>query len=292
MRRPLLLVLVLGLVIVGCDTVRNDDFVQSYVVESYQVANQPIASVRLTRTAPIGSGFDARQQAVRDADVVIHEIDESGRIARSFALLETTAGVYASVSRDVIAPQTRYRLEVRLPDGHQVRAETFVPGSFEIVDANATTLRYLGPEQLTLRLTPSVYPGRQSVYLLTNSSMDPRPENLTPPYRSLVDAGTITLDDVRVGASPILNEANYDRDATGRIVIRLPWLAVPFYGDSEVAINVIDTNIFDFLRTQSVQQGGSTLPPGEIPNVIDHVDGGTGVFGSMARETYVVTIVP
>jgi hypothetical protein len=48
----------------------------------------------------------------------------------------------------------------------------------------------------------------------------------------------------------------------------------------------VDDNIFDFVRSHTVQQGGSTLSPGEIPNVLDRVEGGTGIFGSSAQITY------
>jgi hypothetical protein len=183
-------------------------------------------------------------------------------------------------------------LEVELPDGARIFSTTRVPGDFEVADVNAYVVRYLGPEQLTFRLTPSVYPGRQSVYLLTSTALDVRPETLTPPYRTFYDQGTFTLEELRVGSSPLLNEAAYSRDADDLIVVRFPWLGVPFFGPADVAVNVLDTNLFDFLRTQSAQQGGSNLPPGEIPNVLDRVDGGTGVFGSMARRIIRVQFVP
>jgi hypothetical protein len=285
-------IFLLVLLLSACDVVGPDPFVQEYVVESYQIAGEDIAPVRLTRTAPIDGTFDARELAVRGADVRIHRLDNQGQATESYRLAESRPGVYETGEVGAIEPGARYRLEVDLPDGGQLTSTTFVPGDFQIVQANAAVIRYQGPEQLTLRLTPSTYPGRQSVYLLTSTALDARPETLTPPYRTLYEQGTFTLDELRVGSSPILNEANYSRDEEGLIVIRFPWLGVPFYGFSDVAVNVLDTNLFDFLRTQSVQQGGSTLPPGEIPNVIDNVIGGTGVFGSMARQVYRVQFVP
>lgn len=58
-----------------------------------------------------------------------------------------------------------------------------------------------------------------------------------------------------------------------------------FYGPNEVGVNVIDDTLFDLIRTQQTQQGvpDAGLGPGEIPNVIEHVEGGTGVFGSYAE---------
>lgn len=279
----------LTMLVVGCESFRADEFEQAYVVESYQVADEPFAPVRLSRTVPIGESFNHGTQAVRGASVTVHQLGGDGRVERSFEFAEVRGGVYRTIAEDVVRPETTYRLEIVTVEGHEIRSETYVPATFELIEASARSLRYRGPEQLALRVSTSPYPGRQAVYILTNESLDPRPENLTPPYRSFYDDGTFTIDDIRVGASPLLNEGNYERDGSN-VVIRLPWLAVPFFGPSVVTISVLDDNLFDFLRTQSVQQGGSTLPPGEIPNVIDHVQGGTGVFGSMARIKYQIEI--
>jgi len=94
--------------------------------------------------------------------------------------------------------------------------------------------------------------------------------------------------DFRVNPSPIINEANYDDNDDGTITIDLPWIAVAFYGENEAAVSVLDAALYDYIRTESAQQGG--LSPGEIPNVIDNVDGGTGIVGSYARVTSQVRI--
>jgi len=49
--------------------------------------------------------------------------------------------------------------------------------------------------------------------------------------------------------------------------------------------------MYDFLRSQSVQTGGSTLSPGEIQNIDYNVEGGIGIFGSMASDTIAVNIL-
>jgi hypothetical protein len=43
--------------------------------------------------------------------------------------------------------------------------------------------------------------------------------------------------------------------------------------------------MYDFLRSQDVQTGGSTLSPGEIQNIRYNINGGIGIFGSMAADT-------
>jgi hypothetical protein len=40
--------------------------------------------------------------------------------------------------------------------------------------------------------------------------------------------------------------------------------------------------MYDFIRSQTAQQGGGGFTPGSIPNVIETVEGGGGLFGSMA----------
>ena len=91
------------------------------------------------------------------------------------------------------------------------------------------------------------------------------------------------LEDVLVVESPPINEGNYEIQSDNTIDVKLPWLAVAFYGPTRTYISAIDQNLYDFIRSQDVQQGGSTLAPGEIPNVINRVDGATGLFGSYAR---------
>jgi hypothetical protein len=85
----------------------------------------------------------------------------------------------------------------------------------------------------------------------------------------------------------VLNEANFTRDEKGRITTTLPWISVAFYGPNESAVHVIDNNLYDLIRSQQAQSPGGAgggLGPGEIPNVIEHVEGGTGVFASYVRD--------
>jgi hypothetical protein len=115
-------------------------------------------------------------------------------------------------------------------------------------------------------------------------------DQLTPFARALFDTGDVTLQDLRQRASPILNEENFEHLPNGELRVEFPWLAVYFFGYNEIRVQAVDENLHDFLRSQMVQQGGSTLPPGEIPNVLEHVEGGRGVFGSYASAAAVVHV--
>lgn len=277
----------------GCDTFAPVPADELVVVEAYLVVGEPLPQVQLSQTNPIDAEYDADRLAVREARVFLHLLDGEGALERTFPYVELARrpGVYVATSGERIRPLRVYRLEVQMQDGGEISAETLVPGDFELRSANTETLSYQGRQQLVLEISSSEYIGREAIYLLTTESHEPTVENLTPVYRALVDQGTLTIDDLRVGASPLLNEANYDLTERGTLEIRLPWLAVPFYGRSTVHVNVVDDNVYDFLRSQAVQQGGSTLPPGEIPNVIDNIDGGTGVFGSYARVSHPITVL-
>ncbi|MEX0929546.1 MAG: hypothetical protein WDZ53_09085, partial [Balneolales bacterium] len=81
--------------------------------------------------------------------------------------------------------------------------------------------------------------------------------------------------------SGIINQENYVIENEA-LVLRYPWIGIAYYGPNEINTYAIDDNVYDFYRSQSVQLGGSTLSPGEIPNIIYNVDGGIGLFGGMA----------
>ncbi|HYE57643.1 MAG TPA: DUF4249 domain-containing protein, partial [Rhodothermales bacterium] len=132
------------------------------------------------------------------------------------------------------------------------------------------------------------------IYLFTTESLltPPTLAEAVPFVRAFLDSDgdgrmdedrDFTLDDLRLSSSPLLNEANYERNPDGTLTIRLPWIAVVFYGPNRLTVSAVDDNLNDFLRSANVQQGGGTSSPGEILNILDHVENGTGVFGSYAR---------
>jgi hypothetical protein len=97
------------------------------------------------------------------------------------------------------------------------------------------------------------------------------------------EGGEHSLEDFEIDESLIVNEANFDPNPGGTITIKIPWIAIAFYGPNIININAIDGNVLDFIRSQRIQRRAPTLSPGEIPNIIDNIEGGTGLFGSFAR---------
>ncbi len=285
------------LVLTGCDSNSVSEHNPEVVVESYLVANEDMPAVRLTWTAPISGRYDAAVQAIRNADVVVHLLALDGTIEISMAYLHDDAfpGVYSPAGSQTVLPTRTYRLEADVPgESDRVSAETTIPGAFEITGVSAEAVVYQGPVRYEVDVTPSVTARDQTIFVFTIEALDPDLAELTPLYLDTIydikrgepyDPDSLDFSEVEpflINASPPLNEANYDHNMDGTVTVRLPWFALVFYGEHRVSTSAIDDAIYDFMRFQQVQQGGSTLSPGEIPNVLDHVDGGRGVFGSMA----------
>ena len=279
----------------GCDSNNFEQHTPEVIVESYLIAGEPLDFVRVSWSASSTRTYDFTANAIRGAEVRVLLLSDNGagEITYRFTMRDEEPGVYRPepVADMTVQAGRTYRLEVDVPGvADLVTATTIVPGAFETVRANADTVQYQGTGQLELDVTRSFYPGRQSIFVFSTEALDPRPELLTPFYSDISDGGEDDVADLRVTESPIINEANYDVNADGTLTIKLPWIAVAYYGPNRLTANALDDNMYDFIRTHSVQQGGSTLAPGEIPNVIDHVDGGNGVFGSLSRSIFEVFI--
>ncbi|HET6567936.1 MAG TPA: DUF4249 family protein [Rhodothermales bacterium] len=287
MKKQLLAISMLALLILaGCDTRGPVEFDQQIVVEGYLIAGEPFGPIRVSRTAPLDATYDPADLAVRDAAVEVQMLDASGQVAARYPFTRAGFGVYLTPSQVTVRPEATYRLFVTIPGrSTPVTAQTTVPAAIHVRYASADSLVYQGPEQLEVQIAGKSASERQRVFVFTTEALSPFADNLTPFARALYDNGDVELQDLRTGSSPLLNEANYRVVDDNTIAVQLPWIAISFYGFNRLFISVVDDNYYDFRRTADVQQGGSTLAPGEIPNVLDHVDGGTGVFGSLARAS-------
>ena len=285
-----------SLLIAGCDTTGPVDFEPEYVVQSYQEAGRRLGVVRLSQTAPVDSVYDFTEVAVSEASVQVQLLGQEGQVEDSYSYRERAwqPGVYEPEDVATVKPLRTYRLRAAVPQPgggeHVITSTTVVPDTFRLVEATADTIVYKSNEQLSLRVTRSQYPDRQSIYLFSSEALGELSRGrLTPSRRRLIEENA-DLEVIRTTTSPPLNEANYQVGAGNTIMIRLPWLTLSFYGLHQLSASAIDNNYYDFIRTETAQQGGSTLAPGEIPNVIDHVEGGTGLFGSYAQVEYQVFV--
>jgi len=282
------------LLAVGCDTTSTKPESQ-VVVEAYLQAGAPMETIRLTRSVPTDAAYDPTDNAVRNADVAVRRLGADGAPAETYNFEEKRPGVYAPVDPAHVRPQTTYKLTATTAGGTEVTATTTVPDTIGVVRVENQQAVYQGATQPALTVTPPRSAREeQSILVLTTTSLldfedTPAKElraQLTPPYASNYDAEEDTLTALRVTSSGLLNEENFERVQNGGIEVQLPWLSVAFFGPNEVAVHVVDDNLYDFIRSQQLQQGGfgsGGFGPGTIPNVIEHVNGGTGIFGGYAR---------
>ena len=292
MKIKLLLLPIFGfLLISGCDFTEDADRTQ-LVVESYLIAEEPLSTVRLSRTSDVNQLYSFTANAITGARVTVDLLGLDGvTVEQSYSFTENSSepGVYRPANPENILPSRTYRLNVNAIGWSPSTSDSLVPGDFDLVEANADSVVYQGGEQLEVTVTPSAYPNRQSIFVFTTVSLDPTAENLTPFYRDVTDEDD--LESIETNESPILNEGNFIFNPDNTVTIRIPWIAIAFYGPNQLIASALDDNLYDFLRSQGIQQGGSTLGPGEIPNAIDHVDGGIGIFGSLARSQTMVEIL-
>jgi hypothetical protein len=284
--KPILLTLSV-LLFASCVAYDQDGYQERYVVSSYQEAMKPFDEVTLTRTSPINVAYEFANVAISGATVKVMELAADGSVANIFDFPMVSPGIYrASDAAALVRPLTRYRLEIDIPGHDQlISATTLVPDTFRVKALNSQTLPYQGPEQFEANLTESVYPGRQTYYVITTTALDTA-QGMTPFYAEFNDEDR----DVTTVSSGIINQLNYIALPDGSINLKYPWLAVAYFGPNRITFYAIDDNVYDFVRSASVQLGGSTTSPGEIENVISTIDGAIGVFGSMSSAETVITV--
>ncbi len=294
-----LVVVVLAAGLASCDSVETGTTGAEYVVESILIAGEPLPPVRLSRTAAINSAYDFGRLAVSDADVSVDLLEGSQAAVSTIEYAESpdSAGVYFPVDSSLAAaPLGTYRLSIRVPSSDEtISGTTTVPDTFRVISGNQQTAVYQSTEQLELTMTRSRSVGQsQTYFIVLTEALEPDPDQLTPLAADILEneIGGADLESLVVSASPIFNEENYDVNPDGTLSLRFPWIGINFYGPNRIGINALDDNAYDFFRSQSVQQGGSTLSPGEIPNPLENIQGAHGVFGSYARANYDLLVLP
>jgi hypothetical protein len=278
----------------ACSVYEQDTYEQYYVVESYLVANRQLPQVRVSTTAEIDEVYTFEESAIQEAQVQVRLLDESGTaIEQIFNYIGDKSGIYQPVDAHKVLPTRSYQLYVNIPaSASEITATTVVPDTFKVISNVLDTLIYQSTEQLEITLSESSYPGRQNIFIFNTISLNPNLALLTPVYADFFQDDIVELEELTNTSSGLLNAANFTVNEDETITIRYPWIAVAFYGDNKLVATTVDDNVYDFVRSESVQLGGSTLSPGEIQNVITHVEGGLGIFGSLASDTIRTYIIP
>lgn len=281
------LLLSLFLVLSSCDIYNQEDYTEYIVVEAYAVANNPLPEIYVTTTSPVDIEYDRESQRVLNANVRITQLDADGNDADQFEYFYSSAkNSYITTSNHRVMPNATYRLDVDFNDRSEViQAHTTIPDEFRILNNIPEEVIYQSTEQIEITVSAPKRTNFQSVFVFSTIADDPTVDNLTPFYKASFDNDAIELSDVVINSSGLINEGNFEINADQTITLRLPWIGVAFYGDSKIVINSVDKNLSDLVRSQQVQLGGSTLSPGEIPNLIYNIEGGIGVFGSLSADT-------
>ncbi|GAB5534339.1 MAG: DUF4249 domain-containing protein [Rubricoccaceae bacterium] len=313
-------------VFAGCDstTVGSND--EQVVVSASLIAGQPLTHVELSLTRPIDAFFDPDEARVIDAEVSISLLDASGHVEEAvpYRYQGGQLGLYVPVSdTPPLALEGRtYQLDVVVPGSpaRRLTATTTIPEAVDVVTPPDALVEYQSGQGPAFVVSQSEREGEKVVFLITVRSQDPvdfeqvvvEGDTL---YRSVPESGFAPvpfvlsfaecepepneqllcgedLSDFNGGSSPLINQESYIDLGNGSLQVNIPWLAFGFYGPADVNLVALDEALIDFLETQSLQFAPTTLSPGEIPNIVSNVDGGLGVFGSVAQVRVQTTVIP
>lgn len=286
-------VLLLAIFVNGCNPYKQDSYHQQYVVESYLIAGNSLPPVGLSTTVAANQKYNYMDEAVKGATVQIQLLNDNGTPQKTYKYYMYSKGIYLPKDSGMVQSTRKYRLTITVPDSPDtIEASAIVPKIFNVVNNPPDSVVYQSGDGISLDVTQSYYPGRQTEYIasaVAQGELDTT--RLTPFYADVISRNSDTqLSDYRINNSNIINEANFTVNSDGTITINFPWIGIAYYGKNSLVLNAIDDNIYDFVRSQSVQTGGNTLPPGQIQNAIMHVKNGIGVFGAMATDTVNVYI--
>ena len=296
MKHFLFILLAFVLLVSACDPYTQDEYEEYYVVESYLVANALLPEVRLSTTVPADAFYDFEEAAVNDANIEI-QLLESGaesNVEQSWSYRYDAPGIYVPEVGHNVIPGRTYKLDITLPStSEKITSTATVPEAFQIIGDVPDSIVYQATDQLEFTLSASSYPGRQNIYVFNAVSLRPFSANLTPFYSELIaesDEPEKDLEELANNSSGIINESGFEFNPDGSATVQYPWISIAFFEDNLIVANTIDDNVYDFIRSQETQLGGSTLSPGEIQNIIYNIEGGIGVFGALASDTVQVYI--
>lgn len=277
--------------LISCDSYDQDDYREFVVVEGYVTAGERLPEILVSSTLPADSEYSFENSALSNATVLVSLLDENGEPEVGFEYAENIdrpGEYYPLVQSYRVEPLRTYRLDVQFNDRpEEIRATTTVPDQVEVINDIPESVVYQSENQLEIVLDELQQTSDgQNVFVFNTISLDPAVENLTPFYLSVVeDDEDIDISEYVRNSSGLINEGNFDPLPDGTVLLRFPWIGVAFYGENLVVTLSVDKNLADVIRSQEVQLGGSTLSPGEIPNLLYSVEGGIGVFGSMTADT-------
>lgn len=288
MRKSLLIILSMFL-FSACESYNQDDYQEIVVVESYLIAGRNLPDIRVSKTLPIADEYTFEDAGLSNAIIQVTLLDDEGNEEDLFeyAPQSQNRGVYSPVSSSHrILPQRTYKLTLNFIDRDEIlQAQTTVPDQVTVANEVQREVVYQSDNQLEIILAASETTQDQKFFVFDSLTLEPSQANLTPFYRAAVVDGDSEISDFFKNSSGLINEGNFDINPDGTISLRFPWIGAAFYGETLVVTNSVDQNLAELVRSQEVQLGGSTLSPGEIPNLDYNIEGGIGIFGSISSDT-------
>lgn len=283
-----IVILLLFLIFSSCDYMQPEAFEQQFVVESILVANNPLPTVNLFTTVQTNEQFSWGGVGVSGAIVEIYLLDEEGNRVETYHYEQVSKVEYHPILPGKVQAARKYELYVVIPvaNDHVLRAYTRVPGEVRLSSAVIDTVIYQADQTPNVEVQIPDYPGRPNMIMNMYMADNPYYHNLTPYYASNAEEDTMSAYfDYFRQSQDLFSTANTPQKANQIFTITFPWKWFAYYGPYRIIINTLDDNFYDHLRSANVQFGGSTLAPGQIYSAIEHVEGGLGVFGSVATDT-------
>ena len=300
----------------GCDGQLEGDFEPKLVVSATLGAGEPLPAIFLAETSPLLETYDPEAVAVRGARVTVTLVAPDGADEATYVYEQNGAGYLPPRDRDLGRADRASRAGptawTRPQTGGRSGPSTTVPPLVDLVEGPQDRVVYGAGQGPELRIRQSSTVERRAAFVASTAALaaaefarvtvegEARFRSVpdaarflpVPVYQRFLDcepepAGTILCGDdpteARRGTSPVINEDSYVDVGGGVVLVRVPFLAFGYYGPYRITLTSLDAALQDFVQTQAIQGGGTTLSPGEIPNATSNVEGGIGVFGSYAQ---------
>lgn len=282
------------LIVTACEDYTQDDYREYVVLEAYAVANRPLPEVHISRTLPTDQEYHFSEAALSGANIQIVLLDEHGADEEVFEYIpSSTTGIYIPENPiHRVLPRRTYRMDIDFNNRPEViRAHVIIPDDFQIINGMPESITYQSSDQLEIILSATKKTQKQNVYVFNAIAQNPVLENLAPFWKDLVEEfDDVYLKDFYSHSSDLINEGNFGVNSDGTTTLQVPWISIAFFEENFLVANSIDKNLSDLISSQNVQLGGSTLSPGEIPNLYYNVEGGIGIFGGIASDTVQVYV--
>ena len=283
------IVLCMTVIVIGCQDLPPNDYIERIVVEGFLITNHGVDSIIIRKSLPVNVAYDPQVAGIVHAQVTI-TVD--GNV---YTLMEkdTTSGFYylpASVL--TIRSGKTYNLEIHTGDA-VVKASTIVPDSIKLTSQLPDTLQY--PSDPNAQTVPAAnvtwtdVRGRAS-YAANVACLDTTWYKVWTKDTVINGRDTVIqygipnrrIDRFWEANAPFYKDVSRWEPFIDYPSTPLPWTGFKWYGRQRIMVFSVDQNFYDWLRTQFL--GTTYKPP------LNHIDGGIGVFGSAGIDTQTVFV--